>query len=376
MPTDHNILFGLKSYQDYADVERQRAMQERQIGLQEQISQAQLSKSMRPDLKGMAEQAFYKAAMGQPLSQEEMGLARAYDISKQQVYTDAFGNTVSRPSVLDRMGGNTVGGMMAPPSATPGYAPPQRNNFGAMIPTETAPINGDLSMPPALPPGTLQAVPAAGGMEMFDSNVPSGDFKPAPNFSTGDAALDNSPKGKIMMAEARQRWQEEKAKSGLAADTEMAKQEAKIEAGALGKIKNTGVTLDAFEQLKAASRSAPSGMMADFKATFANKANIPSDAAKSQGEFSVKKANAENMIRQTFRVVGSGATSDRDAQPFIKMLPDENDSAEVKATKIDAAMEALKRQANTLAQQRSLPLPFEESTPQASGPVDYTEYFK
>ena len=99
-----------------------------------------------------------------------------------------------------------------------------------------------------------------------------------------------------------------------------------------------------------------------------NKVGAGGEAAVAQGDFSVKRAALENEIRQAFRVAGSGATSDRDALPFIQMLPDENDSEVVKVAKIKSAQQAVRATTRTLALQRNLPDPFETgAAPQGGG---------
>lgn len=121
--------------------------------------------------------------------------------------------------------------------------------------------------------------------------------------------------------------------------------------------KSSGL-LTALENLKTSAANAPSGMFEGAIATTANKTGLGGEVAKAQGDFSVKRAAAENAIRETFRVVGSGATSDRDAVPFIQMLPEESDSADVKIAKTNAAMEAVKATTRALAASRGLPDPF------------------
>lgn len=119
-----------------------------------------------------------------------------------------------------------------------------------------------------------------------------------------------------------------------------------------------GGLLSAYDNLKPSALAAPSGGIANVGATAANITGIGGKAAQAQGDFSVKKAALENEIRQAFRVVGSGATSDRDAVPFINMLPNENDADDVKVAKIEAAKQALQVKVQELAKQRGMPNPF------------------
>ena len=118
----------------------------------------------------------------------------------------------------------------------------------------------------------------------------------------------------------------------------------------------------AFEDLKTAAPDSPSGAIAGGVATGANTIGVGGKAAQGQGAFSVKRAAAENEIRAAFRVVGSGGQSDRDAVPFINMLPAETDSNDVKIAKIDAAMQAVRTKVSTLAKERNLPDPFKAET--------------
>lgn len=123
-------------------------------------------------------------------------------------------------------------------------------------------------------------------------------------------------------------------------------------------ITKAGGLLAALENLKTSSANAPSGIVGDVGATVANKSGFGGDAANAQGDFSVKRAAAENAIREAFRVAGSGATSDRDALPFIDMLPVATDSDSVKTTKTDAAMQAVRTRVEALAQENGKPNPF------------------
>lgn len=117
--------------------------------------------------------------------------------------------------------------------------------------------------------------------------------------------------------------------------------------------------MGAFNDLKASSVNAPSGTFEDIGATLANKGGAGGPGARAQADFIKKRAAAENAIRASFRVVGSGGQSDADAKPFIDMLPDSSDSADVKASAIDATMQALRTKVSILARQRGLQDPFE-----------------
>ncbi len=137
-------------------------------------------------------------------------------------------------------------------------------------------------------------------------------------------------------------------------------------ATATNTMNKVGGLLSSLEMLKTSAGAAPSGALGNAVATGANQAGVGGAAAQAQGDFRVKRAAAENDIRQAFRVAGSGATSDRDALPFIQMLPEENDAADVKVAKTNAAMEAVRAKVQDLARQRGLPDPF--AMPQGGAP--------
>jgi len=129
--------------------------------------------------------------------------------------------------------------------------------------------------------------------------------------------------------------------------------------------------LSAFDDLKTAATGAPSGLPANVVAAGQNIAGYGDNpGSKAQGTFRVKRAAAENQIRQAFRVAGSGATSDRDALPFIQMLPNESDSEAVKIDKINAALDAVRNQTTALAKARGLPDPFGVQNADGSASLD------
>jgi hypothetical protein len=151
------------------------------------------------------------------------------------------------------------------------------------------------------------------------------------------------------------------------AQQEAAKKSAQISvenADAIRKAgENTATNLAAFDELKLAAKNAPSGLISNALASGSNIAGVGSESAVAQGNFTVKRAAAENAIRQTFRVSGSGSQSDSDAKPFIQMLPDVNDSEAVKISKTNAAVEAMKTKASTIAREKGLPDPFAAPAP-------------
>lgn len=142
---------------------------------------------------------------------------------------------------------------------------------------------------------------------------------------------------------------------------------AKIKAGQVGDQStmagDTGVALSAFEELMKVSQKAPSGAIDAFGSFVSSKTKSPSEKAIALGEFDSARGAAESMIRKTFRVVGSGADTERDAKPLIDMLPSANDATEVKIAKIQRTMQTLQNRAAELSAARGLPNPFEGYAP-------------
>lgn len=124
---------------------------------------------------------------------------------------------------------------------------------------------------------------------------------------------------------------------------------------------STRTNIKAFSDLLKASKKAPSGALNTIGAQISSKTEEGSKGAKALGDFTVRKANAENAIRSTFRVAGSGAQSDRDAKPFIEMLPNEYDSAPVKEAKIKAAMDGMIAKVREVATANGKPDPFPQT---------------
>lgn len=146
-----------------------------------------------------------------------------------------------------------------------------------------------------------------------------------------------------------------------------AKINAESDANATNTIGKMQGLMTSFENLKKSSAKAPGGVAGNLGATIANQSGLGGGAADAQGDFTVKRAAAENEIRAAFRVVGSGAQSDADAKPFIEMLPVATDSESVKASKVNAAMEAVRSKVSNLAQSRNMPDPFNPQTAAPGG---------
>jgi hypothetical protein len=364
MPIDHNIVFAPNKMNVQ---NRQLGQQDRMLDLRERQLDGE-----GEGLGKIVERATIKASSGQPLDQNEMAAIDAWSALKGgQTYTDPVTQQVmTRPTLRDnlqKMG--KLGDFMPPTGINPAEQENLNRNWNGNLgilmggPKQMDPSQlPDLGNFPKMPSGQLdQNIINAPNMDMLRQRA----MGQSPKV-TGPLA--GTPRANLMEAEA-----------DLKNQSELSKQTAKNEASALNSIGNTGVTLDAFNQLLESSKNAPSGMIQDLTATGANKfpeLGFGQELAANQGDFSVNKANVENMIRQTFRVAGSGATSDRDALPFIKMLPDETDSAPVKKAKINAAMSALRRRANTLASQRGLESPFPEQaeTPPAPSPSAASQF--
>lgn len=107
----------------------------------------------------------------------------------------------------------------------------------------------------------------------------------------------------------------------------------------------------ALQDLQTSGKTAPGGVAQNLGAQIANQSGMGGTSADAQGTFTVKRAAAENAIREAFRVAGSGASSDADALPFINMLPVENDADSVKIAKTNAAMEAVQNRINVKLKQ-------------------------
>lgn len=107
----------------------------------------------------------------------------------------------------------------------------------------------------------------------------------------------------------------------------------------------------ALKDLQTSGKAAPGGVAQNLGAQIANQSGLGGGAADAQGDFTVKRAAAENAIREAFRVAGSGAQSDADAKPFIDMLPVATDSDSVKVAKTNAAMQAVTNRINVKLQQ-------------------------
>lgn len=94
MAIDYSVYSRHKSLSDMMNANEERAMAKRLQ--QAQIAQAE-AKGNEFDLDKLGEQVLFKAAQGVPLSPQEQAIGRAYDAKRNQVYTDAAGNVVSKP---------------------------------------------------------------------------------------------------------------------------------------------------------------------------------------------------------------------------------------------------------------------------------------
>lgn len=150
---------------------------------------------------------------------------------------------------------------------------------------------------------------------------------------------------------------ETKGQQAAAAESGKLKAEEEFTSGKANE--QTFSNLDAFKALEDVSKEAPSGTLSNIATSAGEFLGLGTEDAKAQGRFKAAVANAENLARAAFRVAGSGATSDRDAQPIIDLLPNINDSAEVKVEKIKQAKKALISKANATAKAKGKPAPFD-----------------
>ena len=110
MPVDLSVFDRIKTK---ADFDRQAE----EFAMKKQLQQAQLEEAQRKgtefDLDKLGEQVLLKAAMGNPLTPEEMAVGKAYDAKRQQFYTDPSGNSVVKPPAFGSLTGapqQTMGG--------------------------------------------------------------------------------------------------------------------------------------------------------------------------------------------------------------------------------------------------------------------------
>jgi len=137
MPLDYFLLSGIKTKQDF-----DRAEQEFQM--KKQLANAELKKNSYLDADKLGEQAFMKAAMGQPLTPQEQAAYKFIDAkSGGQSFNPVTGEIVTKPRLSDKIG--LPGQGMKIPSVMQGAAnPPPLAGFG--IPTPQG--NGvDMSLP-------------------------------------------------------------------------------------------------------------------------------------------------------------------------------------------------------------------------------------
>lgn len=110
--------------------------------------------------------------------------------------------------------------------------------------------------------------------------------------------------------------------------TEAAKEEARMKG--LGELKRS---LDAMIPL---AEKAPSGVFENAGAWVSNKAGFPSEGANAAAAFDASKAITGLQSRINF-LKGQGTITDSEAKQAMSFLPDPNDSASVKVTKLKTA---------------------------------------
>lgn len=130
------------------------------------------------------------------------------------------------------------------------------------------------------------------------------------------------------------------------------------DAAATGGIQTAKIALQTFKALETSGTAAPSGALDNMGAWLSNKSGAGGAAAVAQGNFDSDRGAAESAARAVFRIVGSGADTERDAKPIIDMLPEASDAADVKAAKTAKSMKTLRERASLLAVERGLPDPF------------------
>lgn len=98
MPVDPNVFNNIKMFADY-----QRAQDE--FDLKKALAASELAKANKFDIDQVGQMAFYKTALGQPLSPQEMAAGKVYDATHGGgVYTDTFGNVIQKPRISDMIG--------------------------------------------------------------------------------------------------------------------------------------------------------------------------------------------------------------------------------------------------------------------------------
>lgn len=133
--------------------ERAASQRDRAMDIQESSVQARLAQEQQ-SLGKMAERATLKAALGAPLDERDVAAIDAYSALKGgQVYTDAFGNQVTKPSLRDNLMG--MGKLTPRQPSTPGYNPQPSlgdlPDLGNVAPMSQGDMNAAIQNAPNMP---------------------------------------------------------------------------------------------------------------------------------------------------------------------------------------------------------------------------------
>lgn len=157
MPLDNisqMINGGINSIGDY-----QRLQQE--FELKKQLAQAEIAKSQQLDVDKLGERAFMKAAMGEPLTPQELAAARLMDAKSGGVsFNPVTGEMLQKPRISDKIniGGDLENifptqnsGRTLPPFAPTGMGNPAINQgYDSIIPTISESDLGDAGQSPTM----------------------------------------------------------------------------------------------------------------------------------------------------------------------------------------------------------------------------------
>lgn len=171
MPVDYGILSQFKSVGDY-DIERQ------QRDLQNQVVRAQIKKASQLDVDALGEQAFLKAAMGTPLSPQEMAAAQFVDAkSGGQSFNPVTGEIVQRPRISEKIGlGNAL--------ATATVSQPAPKQSGVVKPEFQKYLQG----------GATESAPAPANSPDYLTTIKNSALSPKSNQKLAETGIESGRK--------------------------------------------------------------------------------------------------------------------------------------------------------------------------------------
>lgn len=138
MAVDLSVFGRLKTKADYDQAEQE-------FQIKKLLTQSEIAKNTQFDVDKLGEQAFFKAAQGQPLSNAELAAAKYVDAKSGGIQFDPVtGAMVQKPRISDKIG--------LPGITPPGNSTPVNNTIPGAVD-----IGGGL-MPPKLPIGNLSPV--------------------------------------------------------------------------------------------------------------------------------------------------------------------------------------------------------------------------